>query len=225
MLAFETEGMAPEGIRVDLRIEDPGDCPIVDVAREADARAENVSRAVVDGTQVVEFTVLSGADDLREDLETVFESDAVTRVRHCGSSERDCACRVLSEFRCPTTDVTAENTALSFSFFTTDMETLESVIDVLRSRFESVHVTELARNHEFTGRDPATVDRARLTDRQREVLETALSMGYYETPKRANATEVAAELDIALPTVCEHLSAGQRKLLDMALESENGNSL
>lgn len=215
--------MAPDGIRVDMRIESPGECPVVDAAREADARVENVSRTVVEGTRIVEFTVLSGSEDLREDLETVFESDAVTRLRHCGSSERDCACRVLSEFGCPTTDVTAQNAALSFSFFTTDMETLESVIDTLRSRFESVHVTELARNHEFTGRDPVTVDRARLTDRQREVVETALSMGYFETPKRANATEVAEELDVALPTVCEHLSAAQRKLLDMALEPESGN--
>ena len=210
--------MAPDGIRVDMRVEEPGNCPVASVSSEVDARVENVVRTAEDDEHVVEFTVVSETGEFGADLETVFESDAVTRVRHCGPTDRECACRVLSEYGCPTSDVTAEDGSLSFSFYTTDMETLESVVDTLRSQFASVYVAELARSHEFSGRDPTTVDRARLTDRQREVLETALEMGYFETPKRANAGDVADELGVSMPTVCEHLSVGQRKLLGMALD-------
>jgi predicted DNA binding protein len=38
-------------------------------------------------------------------------------------------------------------------------------------------------------------------------------MGYFERPECANATEVAAELDINRATFAEHLSAAHRKLL------------
>jgi len=43
-------------------------------------------------------------------------------------------------------------------------------------------------------------------------------MGYFERPKRANATEIAADLGIAQSTFTEHLMAAQRKLLRDVLE-------
>ncbi|MFP4188694.1 MAG: helix-turn-helix domain-containing protein [Halobacteriales archaeon] len=39
-------------------------------------------------------------------------------------------------------------------------------------------------------------------------------MGYFNHPKRSNATEVADEMGIAVSTFTEHLSAAQRKILD-----------
>jgi len=61
------------------------------------------------------------------------------------------------------------------------------------------------------------VDLEKLTDRQREVLETAYEMGYYQYPRGANASEVADALDICPSTLAEHLAAAQTKLLDDVL--------
>ena len=61
------------------------------------------------------------------------------------------------------------------------------------------------------------VDRGRLTDRQREVLQTAYDMGYFDHPKRANASEVAAALDISPSTFTEHLAVAQQKILEAIL--------
>lgn len=44
-----------------------------------------------------------------------------------------------------------------------------------------------------------------LTDRQREVLETALGLGYYENPRQATHADIAAELGIEPSTVGSHL--------------------
>ncbi|WP_256298480.1 bacterio-opsin activator domain-containing protein [Haloarchaeobius salinus] len=54
----------------------------------------------------------------------------------------------------------------------------------------------------------------RLTDRQRAALETAYSAGYYEWPRDSTAEEVADAMDIAAPTLHEHLRAAERKLLE-----------
>ena len=62
------------------------------------------------------------------------------------------------------------------------------------------------------------VNRGALTDRQLEVLETAHEMGYFERPKGANASHIAAALDISQSTLTEHLVTAQRKLLDDILE-------
>jgi predicted DNA binding protein len=92
------------------------------------------------------------------------------------------------------------------------------VVSELDRRWADVSVRRLLRSDDgSSGSDLVLVDRSELTDRQREVLETAHEMGYFEHPKRANGTEVAAALDLHPSTVAEHLAAAQGKLLDSIL--------
>jgi predicted DNA binding protein len=44
-----------------------------------------------------------------------------------------------------------------------------------------------------------------LTERQREVLETAVALGYYDNPRQATHEDVAARVDASPSTVGEHL--------------------
>jgi hypothetical protein len=60
-----------------------------------------------------------------------------------------------------------------------------------------------------------------LTDRQREILETAFEAGYYEWPRRATGAEVAAELDITSATFSEHVHAAERNLLGAIFEDRS----
>jgi predicted DNA binding protein len=56
-----------------------------------------------------------------------------------------------------------------------------------------------------------------LTARQREVIETAWEMGYYEVPKEVSADDIAAEIDLDSSTVNEHLQRAERNLLGQFL--------
>lgn len=58
----------------------------------------------------------------------------------------------------------------------------------------------------------------RLTPRQREVVETAHGLGYYEVPREATATEVADRLDLDRSTVTEHLQRAERRLVSAVLK-------
>lgn len=58
-----------------------------------------------------------------------------------------------------------------------------------------------------------------LTQRQREVLETAYDLGYYEVPRAASATDIAAALDLDPSTVTEHLQRAERNLLTQHLSA------
>ncbi|WP_254533040.1 helix-turn-helix domain-containing protein [Natrinema gelatinilyticum] len=64
----------------------------------------------------------------------------------------------------------------------------------------------------------AFIDRTQLTDRQREVLETAYRMGYFDHPKDANAKNIADVFGIAPATFVEHLAAAQSKVLEVVLD-------
>jgi DNA-binding CsgD family transcriptional regulator len=60
----------------------------------------------------------------------------------------------------------------------------------------------------------------RLTDRQREVIQTAFDMGYYEVPRNVSTEDISAELDLDSSTVAEHLQRAERNLLTVLLSSE-----
>ncbi|MFC5365850.1 bacterio-opsin activator domain-containing protein [Salinirubrum litoreum] len=51
-----------------------------------------------------------------------------------------------------------------------------------------------------------------LTDRQREVLETAVAHGYFASPRETDAETVAGHLGISQPTFSEHLRTAERRL-------------
>lgn len=53
-----------------------------------------------------------------------------------------------------------------------------------------------------------------LSPRQREVFQLAREEGYYATPTKSSATDLAAQLDISTSTLHEHLHKAEAKLLD-----------
>jgi predicted DNA binding protein len=57
----------------------------------------------------------------------------------------------------------------------------------------------------------------RLTDRQREVAEIAVAMGYYDTPRKVTYDDIAEEVDVAPGTVGEILRKVESRLLNALL--------
>lgn len=53
-----------------------------------------------------------------------------------------------------------------------------------------------------------------LTDRQREVLDVALSLGYYDVPRQATHRDIADRLDCSVGTVSEHLQKIESRVFE-----------
>lgn len=58
-----------------------------------------------------------------------------------------------------------------------------------------------------------------LTERQLEVLQTALRIGYYDIPREASMQDIASELECHDSTVAEHLQRAERNLVATVLGS------
>ena len=68
--------------------------------------------------------------------------------------------------------------------------------------------------HEVSGMaDTPEVTAAALTVRQREAVEAALSLGYYDIPREASYEDVAEAMDCAPSTAAEHLRKAERKVV------------
>lgn len=58
-----------------------------------------------------------------------------------------------------------------------------------------------------------------LSERQRETLVTAFTLGYYEHPREATHREIADQLGCAPNTVSDHLQKAEKKIIANVLES------
>ncbi|WP_227134660.1 PAS domain S-box protein [Halorubellus salinus] len=60
--------------------------------------------------------------------------------------------------------------------------------------------------------------REELTDRQLEVLQTALAAGYFEWPRENDGNAVADRLDITQPTLNKHLRLAEQQVFELLLD-------
>jgi hypothetical protein len=214
------------GIRAELRVDADGTCPVAEAAAEAGASTFSISRGIDPegaGTVTEEF-MLDGApaDDptIDEELTQVFTYGSRAVYRFTRQRGQGCPCECIERFDCPVVDVHTEDGILYLVFHAADVDELRRIITTLRERYPAVDIRRLLRSEgDRSTHDLVFVDRGRLTERQREVLETAHRMGYFDRPKGANGGEVAEALDISRSTFAEHLAAAQTKLLDAILEN------
>ena len=211
-----------DGIRAAFEVGRPENCPVAATSARTDETIESVARAgpVTDaGTVVEEFEVRGNPDFESDGLSPVFSTDATAVYRFERDVAEACACEIIESQGCPVTRIRAKEGVLMMEIYAPDLEVIRGVIADLRAEFSNVRLRHLARSEDATGEaaDLVLVERSRLTDRQREVLETAYEMGYFNHPKQANAGEVAEELGITTSTFTEHLSAAQSKILEELL--------
>lgn len=190
----------------------------------ASAPSTSITKAV-DGDSVTEEFVLHSeaphdgeATEAFDGMEEVFTYGSKTAYRFERSRGDPCPCESIEVLGCPLLETYVRDGSLVVVFHARGVDHLREVLTDLRDRWSNVSVQRLIQSgDDRSEQDLVFVDRSELTERQREVLETAHEMGYFEHPKGANATEVAAALDITQATFAEHLSAAQRKLLSSIL--------
>ena len=208
--------MSSSGIRAELAIHGPGNCPIASVSAETGATSRSISRSmgtVEGGTVTEEFALDAGVEVDREGVERVFSYGSQDVYRFERERGAGCPCEAIELHDCPVVDVHTRAGTLYLVFHAPDMDRLQAVIGDVREAFDGVEVRRLLRSSEDRSEQELVfVDSGELTERQREVLETAHEMGYFEHPKGANAGEVAEALGITTSTFTEHLSAAQSKL-------------
>jgi predicted DNA binding protein len=204
------------GVRTELAFRNASACPLAEASAGTDATLTEVSWAAGESGPVTEQ--FSASADI-EGLEPIFDygSQQVYEIER--DRETTCICEHIKSELGPLRSAYARNGDLHVTLHTADLESLRGLIADLGEEFGDVSLEYLVQGR--TDADESAlvpVDLRRLTDRQQEVLETAHGMGYFEYPRAANASEVAAELEIEPSTFAEHLSAAQRKLFEELMQ-------
>lgn len=211
-----------DSIRTEFEIGASESCPVALVSEKANASITHVARPsmVEDAGPVREQFAIHPSVTVDEGgIEKVFETGSHNIYQFKRHRDTGCVCATIESHDCPVSHVSASNGRLHVSFYAPDLETIQTIIADLRTFFDDVRVRKLTRADEHDVDDYIFVDRSLLTERQLEVLETCYEMGYFEYPRRSNASEVAEALDIAPSTCIQHITSAQRKILQPLLRS------
>lgn len=210
------------GIRATVKVEAAESCPLARLSEVTDEAIDQVSTsAVLPGVSGNTTEFLADVDEA-PDVEVrgpVFSYGTTNLYRTAHEGDEPCPCECLGHYGCPIHRYVAEDGNLTLVFHAETIEQLQDVMAEFRDRYPNVDVQQLLQPPlEGTPEERVFVNRGRLTDRQLEVLQAAYDGGYFERPKRANATEIAEDLGISQSTFSEHLTAAQRKLFGDVLD-------
>jgi predicted DNA binding protein len=208
------------GIRATIAFSEPRDCPIAAASRATGEVIKQVSTSVGTPTQQSVSEFLVDDEDLDDiDAEPIFSYGTATLYRTEHGDDPTCPCELLGQYGCPVHRHLSKDGELTLVFHVEGFEQLQTIVEDLRESYPPIEVQRLLQPPlEGDPEERVFVNRGRLTDKQREVIETAFEMEYFKRPKGSNATEIAEELDISQSTFTGHLMAAQRKLLGDILE-------
>ncbi|MFC7238473.1 helix-turn-helix domain-containing protein [Saliphagus sp. GCM10025317] len=217
--------MSP-GIRATVKVGSPEGCPIAAFSQRTGTTVDRVSTSAASedssshgGGSTTEF--LAATDEEIDDVSGPIFSYGSTNLYRHAHDDSSCPCACLGSFGCPVHRYVAEDGDLTLVFHAEDFDQLQAIMAEFRERYPDIDVQRLLQPPlRGSTEEQVFVNRGKLTDRQHEVLQAAYDAGYFERPKGANATEIAAELDISQSTFTEHLVAAQRKLFEDILETD-----
>jgi len=222
--------MAESAIELELSI--PSDDLPVDESGDTTPRIQVERTIPLDDGR---FLVYASADGTTESAVRTFieqGADTVARFRHVGEHDGVGLYEWLLD-EPPTLSMLGERGGQvreiaiqpSSAIVTVELPPESDVRAVVDAVAEQYPDTSLVSQQQVTLESKSSIEyvgevESKLTERQRQTLETAYVSGYYEWPRRTDASELADALSIGDATVSQHLRAGHRKLCGTLFERE-----
>lgn len=178
-----------------LKIDVEGDCPLVDIdAPVLDADLQHMGG-------VCRSDVVTGGADVE--------------VRHFEEPMgAECLADVFFEHECVPHIAGTDDGSLLVTIHPSDRADIPELLDGLDAVGYHARLDRVVQiDEDLVGVTPVLCDFDLLTDKQREALELAVSYGYYDRPREATLSELAAELGIGKPAVSHRLQAAESKII------------
>lgn len=201
--------------------------PLVDLSSRLQAETTIRTRTVIPRTDSTVFYLATIKDATSDDLfDAVDETEAIHSV-DVYRTDGEIRCGLVVDSPVPEqwildnetqyVQTVAKNGHTDLIAVLGDQTTVQQCVDGLTTVTGSTPVATLCTDQNPSqAADTTPVDR--LTDRQQQVLQLAISAGYFERPRHNNTGELAETLNITRATFTQHLRAAQRKVFEQYTE-------
>lgn len=147
----------------------------------------------------------------------VDEDPASTRVLTTPIRET-CTCNVVCRSGITPSDLLIEDGSLRINAFVESRDTLLELSARLTESKDQWHLRRLQTASEWSDAETAStgqlLEDVSLTEKQREVVQVAVSKGYYANPREASLSDLAAEVGVTRSALSQRLNAVEAKLIE-----------
>ena len=194
----------PTPLRAVLEVEPPADvsCPVVDQTPDASSVTQTITSGTDEPTCQNEVMVVDGTTPRTEYLSTTVDSS--------------CVCATLSQFECVYDLEGVQDGSLRIAISVLDRTLLGEIVSALRETDANVDVRRISRMDES---ETMELDTTEITEKQREAVELAVELGYYDRPRDADLQELATRLGISKSAVSQRLNAVESTLVRSLVSS------
>ncbi|MFB6125398.1 MAG: bacterio-opsin activator domain-containing protein [Halanaeroarchaeum sp.] len=205
---FSVAMSAELGCTLDLQWLSPQSETLVEYFRVEDADPDAV-RAFAEGSpSLADVQMVADGDD------ALFRFEVVD----------SCVARTIGDYGADLKGIRVEDGSARVRAHLSSSADVRAILEALQSSHGDVEL--LARRERErprrTTQEVQTALEERLTDRQREALQTAYIGGFFDWPRERSGEEIASVMGIAQSTFLQHLRVAQRKVLTETLQSEPG---
>ena len=165
----------------------------------AAADAESLAAAARDTAGIAHVECINGDDPVRLQMISAGPTPSTVVAEHGGM----------------VVDARIKDSKTTLTVRVPSRQTFHPILEAIRTQFTEPRVSEITTTPTSTAEtDPLSG----LTDRQRDILQTARNAGYFEQPRAQSATEVAERLGVSRQAFAQVLRAAQRNLLANVFE-------
>lgn len=200
------------------------DCPLADATRAVDTTVEAESPQLrSDGYALLRFN--APENDAR--LTHTLDSDERVRYLHCAHDAQRASYRCLSKHPCVVHELVSEGLLIESLGYHRGRATVTGAVvgydvldGVMNRAGETVGVT-LTRVYPLGTHDDereSITQRFALTPKQTEALRVGAKLGYFELPREADASAVAAELGVSKSAFLERLRRAERSVITQLVQ-------
>ena len=195
------------------------DFPLTGVFEQLDGATVRLDRLVPTADAVVPYLWVHGGtvDDLTTDLAEDHGVDDVTVVDELSDHfivrvdwnlDHESVLTAIVETEVVLRSGVGNEDQWTFEVRASEQRELSAFQAYCRDHGVTIDLTQL---HELSAADSS--DDYDLTDGQRQVLELAYASGYFDSPRAADQSDIAAELDVSRQAVSARLQRGLRRLV------------
>lgn len=128
--------------------------------------------------------------------------------------DEHCICPVFQHNDCVPAIEGVRNDSFIVSVTLPTRSVLRSLVEELRARGATVNLERIVPLSDTVGdNDQLLLDVQAITDKQQEAIETAVEIGYYDQPRRANLEDLSKKLGVSRSAVSQRLNAAETKLV------------
>jgi PAS domain S-box-containing protein len=190
---------------------------------------DEASQITVEGTvpyengQTMQYLTVEGVDEdavraaadehpATVAVDTVWESDGSSRLTVVVDGPTPES--RLADMGAVVRETVVRSAGATLKIEVTTTQDRREMIDRFTSEYPTVSVESIVETDRQA--EPSATDRSleSLTDKQATALRAAFHQGYFESPRKSSATEVAESLGVAHSTYLQHLRAAQRKVFE-----------